>query len=114
MLYPSVSARSLEIATLRAIGFSASSVVASVLAEALLLSVAGGLVGALCAWLFFNGHVSSMQLSGVAPIAFAMAVTPDLVVLGIIWACVIGLVGGLFPAMRAARLPIARALNAIV
>jgi putative ABC transport system permease protein len=113
-LYASVSARSLEIATLRAIGFSAGSVVASVLAEALFLSVAGGLVGALCAWLFFNGHISSMQLGGVAPIAFAMQVTPALVVLGIIWACVIGFAGGLFPALRAARLPIARALNAVV
>jgi putative ABC transport system permease protein len=112
-LYASVSARSLEIATLRAIGFSSGAVVASVLAEALLLSVAGGLVGALCAWLFFNGHISSMQLSGVAPVAFAMQVTPALVVLGILWACVIGFAGGLFPALRAARLPVARALNAV-
>lgn len=113
-LYASVSARSVEIATLRAIGFRASAVVLSVLAEALLLSVLGGLLGALIAWLFFNGHISSMQLSGVAPIAFAMQVTPGLVLLGIIWACVIGLIGGLFPAMRAARLPIARALNAVI
>lgn len=113
-LYASVSSRSVEIATLRAIGFGSSSVVLSVLAEALLLSVAGALVGAFCAWLFFNGHVSSMQLNGLQPpTAFAMAVTPDLVVLGIIWACVIGLAGGLFPALRAARLPIAKALTAL-
>jgi putative ABC transport system permease protein len=112
-LYASVSARSLEIATLRAIGFGAGSVVVSVLAEALLLSVAGGLVGALGAWLFFNGHVSSMGVSGT-PTAFAMEVTPKLIALGIIWACVIGLGGGLLPAIRAARLPIARALNALV
>lgn len=114
-LYASVSARSVEIATLRAIGFGSGSVVVSVLAEALLLAVAGGLLGALCAWLFFNGHVSSMQLSGLQPpVAFAMSVTPDLVLLGLIWACVIGLAGGLFPAMRAARLPVARALGAVV
>jgi len=114
-LYASVSARSLEIATLRAIGFGAGSVVVSVLAEALLLSVAGGLVGALCAWILFDGHVSSMMLSGLQPpIAFAMEVTPRLVVLGIIWACVIGFAGGLFPAIRAARLPVAQALNAVV
>lgn len=113
-LYASVSSRSVEIATLRAIGFGSSPVVISVLTEALLLSVGGALVGACCAWLFFNGHVSSMQLNSLQPpTAFAMAVTPDLVVLGIIWACVIGLAGGLFPALRAARLPIARALTAV-
>ncbi|MGB6449688.1 MAG: ABC transporter permease [Steroidobacteraceae bacterium] len=114
-LYAAVSTRSLEIATLRAIGFGSSSVVISVLAEALLLSVGGALIGALCAWVLFDGHVSSMELSGLqAPIAYTMAVTPELVVLGIIWAIVIGLIGGLFPAIRAARLPIARALNAVV
>lgn len=114
-LYASVSARSLEIATLRAIGFGSGSVVISVLIEALLLSVAGGLIGASCAWLFFNGHVSSMQLSGLQPpVAFSMSVTPDLIAVGITWACIIGLVGGLFPAIRAARLPVARALNAVV
>ncbi len=114
-LYASVSARSVEIATLRAIGFGSGSVVVSVLAEALLLAVAGGLLGALCAWIFFNGHVSSMEVSGLQPpIAFAMSVTPALILLGVIWACVIGIIGGLFPAIRAARLPIARALNAVV
>src|SRR6185437_13774729 len=114
-LYASVSSRSVEIATLRAIGFGSSSVVISVLTEALLLSVAGALAGAFFAWLFFNGHISSMQLNGLQPpTAFAMAVTPNLVVLGIIWACVIGFAGGLFPALRAARLPIAKALTALV
>ncbi len=114
-LYAAVSTRSLEIATLRAIGFGSGSVVASVLAEALLLSVGGALLGALCAWIFFDGHVSSMMVSGLEPpIAFAMSVTPGLIVLGIVWACVIGLIGGLFPAIRAARLPVARALNAVV
>jgi len=113
-LYASVSARSLEIATLRAIGFGSSSVVISVMTEALLLSIAGGLMGALCAWIFFDGHVSSMMGGGVQPpITFAMEVTPGLVVLGIVWACVIGFVGGLFPAIRAAHLPVARALNAV-
>lgn len=114
-LYAAVSSRSLEIATLRAIGFGAGAVVVSVLAEALLLAIVGALLGAFCAWLFFNGHVSSMELNGLQPpVAFAMSVTPSLVVVGIIWACVIGLIGGLFPAIRAARLPVARALNAVV
>jgi putative ABC transport system permease protein len=114
-LYAAVSSRSLEIATLRAIGFGAGAVVTSVLVEALLLAVAGALIGALCAWLFFNGHVTSMEVNGLQPpIAFAMSVTPGLVVVGIVWACVIGMIGGLFPAIRAARLPIAQALNAVV
>jgi putative ABC transport system permease protein len=113
-LYAAVSARSLEIAQLRAIGFGALPVVASVLAEALLLSITGALAGALVAWLLFNGHVTSMSLGGLqqGQTAFAMAVTPGLVLLGVIWGCVIGFVGGLFPAVRAARLPVARALNA--
>jgi putative ABC transport system permease protein len=110
-LYASVSARSLEIATLRAIGFASSPVVVSIMTEALLLSLAGGLVGALCAWTIFDGHVSSMLGVGrQAPITFAMQVTPGLVGLGVLWACVVGLIGGLFPAIRAARLPVARAL----
>lgn len=114
-LYAAVSARSLEIATLRAIGFGSGSVVVSVLAEALLLSLIGAAIGALCAWALFNGHVSSMMLNGLQPpISYEMAVTPALVVLGIIWACVIGLIGGLFPALRAARTPVAHALNAVV
>jgi putative ABC transport system permease protein len=114
-LYASVSARSLEIATLRAIGFGGTPVVVSVLAEALLLALAGAVAGAICAWMFFDGHVTSMMLSGMQPpVAFAMDVTPRLVALGISWACVIGVVGGLFPAIRAARLPVAQALNAVV
>lgn len=113
-LYASVSARSLEIATLRAIGFGANSVVLSVLVEALFLSIVGGLVGALCAYLFFSDHVTSMRVGGVAPVSFAMSVSRGLVGLGISCACIIGLAGGLFPAIHAARLPIARALNAVV
>ncbi|MGH8205780.1 MAG: ABC transporter permease [Steroidobacteraceae bacterium] len=113
-LYAAVSARSLEIATLRAIGFGATAVVTSVLVEALLLAVSGALLGALCAWLFFNGHVTSMMMSGLqTPMTFALAVTPGLVVLGIVWACVIGFIGGMFPALRAARLPVAAALRAL-
>jgi putative ABC transport system permease protein len=114
-LYAAVSARSLEIATLRAIGFGPAGVVVSVLAEALLLSLAGALLGAVVAWALFDGHVSSMMISGLQPpVSYQMAVTPGLVAVGIAWACVIGMLGGLFPALRAARLPIARALNAVV
>jgi len=111
-MYSAVSVRSREIATLRAIGFGASAVVLSVLIEAMLLSVIGALIGAGLAWIFFNGNVVSTLGSNFTQVVFRLAVSPSLVVLGIVWACVIGLVGGLFPAIRAARLPVATALRA--
>ena len=115
-MYTTVSARAIEIATLRAIGFGAAPVVISVLAEALLLSLAGAFVGALLAWIFFDGHTTSMMSGSGAQtqLAFAFAVTPELIVVGIVWALLIGLVGGLVPAIRAARLPVAAALRAAV
>ena len=112
-MYSAVSVRSREIATLRAIGFGASAVVVSVLIEAMLLSVIGALIGAGLAWVFFNGNVVSTLGSNFTQVVFRLAVGPSLVVLGIVWACVIGLVGGLFPAIRAARLPVATALRAV-
>lgn len=112
-MYSAVSVRSREIATLRAIGFGASAVVVSVLIEAMLLSVIGALIGAGLAWVFFNGNVVSTLGSNFTQVVFRLAVSPSLVVLGIVWACAIGLVGGLFPAIRAARLPVATALRAI-
>jgi putative ABC transport system permease protein len=113
-LYAAVARRALEIAQLRAIGFGAAPVVISVLSEALLLSLSGALLGALVAWLLFDGHIASMSTNGLTgQAAVSMAVTPALVLLGIIWGCVIGFAGGLLPAIRAARLPIARALTAL-
>jgi len=112
-MYSAVSVRSREIATLRAIGFGASAVVLSVLIEAMLLSVVGALIGAGLAWIFFNGNFVSTLGSNFTQVVFRLAVGPSLVVLGIVWACVIGLVGGLFPAIRAARLPVATALRAV-
>ena len=113
-LYAAVAKRSLEIAQLRAIGFGALPVVISVLAEALLLSLTGALLGALIAWLLFDGRMASMSSGGLsAQMAITMAVTPGLIVLGVIWGCVIGFAGGLLPAIRAGRLPIARALTAL-
>jgi putative ABC transport system permease protein len=113
-LYAAVAKRSLEIAQLRAIGFGALPVVISVLAEALLLSLAGALLGALIAYLLFDGRLASMSTSALSSqMAITMAVTPDLIVLGIIWGCVIGFAGGLLPAIRAGRLPVARALTAL-
>lgn len=114
-MYSAVSARLREIATLRAIGFGATAMVMSVLAEALLLALLGGAIGAAIAWLFFNGHQVSTSAGGqgVGHLIFELSVSPLLISIGIIWACAIGLIGGLFPAVRAARLPVATALRAI-
>lgn len=112
-MYSAVSTRSREIATLRAIGFGAGPVVVSVFVEALLLAVIGGALGSLIAWVLFNGHSVDTRLGFSGQLIFDLAVTPALVALGIVWAFVIGLIGGLFPAIRAARLPVATALRAI-
>jgi putative ABC transport system permease protein len=111
-MYSAVSARGLEIATLRAIGFGALPVLLSVIIEALLLSLIGGCIGAALAWLFFNGHSVSTLGGGFAQVVFQLTVTRALIITGIIWACIIGLLGGFFPALRAARLPVAEALRA--
>jgi putative ABC transport system permease protein len=106
-VYSAVSARSIEIATLRAIGFGPAAVVTSVLAEALLLALSGAAIGATAAWIAFNGNLHS-----AGSLVFRLTITPSLVGLGIALACVLGLIGGLFPAIRAARLPVAAALRA--
>lgn len=110
-MYSAVAARGLEIATLRAIGFGALPVLLSVMTEALLLSLLGGIIGASLAWLFFNGHSVSTLGGAFAQVVFQLTVTRTLIVTGIAWACVIGLFGGFFPALRAARLPVAEALR---
>jgi putative ABC transport system permease protein len=111
-MYSAVSARTAEIGTLRALGFGAVPVVASVMAEAMVLSVAGGLLGAGIAYALFNGYSVSTLGGNFTQIAFNFAVTPTLVVQGLVWALAIGFIGGLFPAVRAARLPIVEALRA--
>jgi putative ABC transport system permease protein len=111
-MYSAVAARGLEIATLRAIGFGALPVLLSVMIEALLLSLLGGLIGASLAWLFFNGHSVSTLGGAFAQVVFQLTVTRALIITGIVWACAIGLLGGFFPALRAARLPVAEALRA--
>ncbi len=114
-MYSAVSTRAVEIATLRAIGYGAVGVVASVIIEALMLSVLGALVGAALAWAVFDGNtVSSLAGSGgLAQVVFHLHIGSALITLGIIWACVVGLIGGLLPAIRAARIPVALALRAI-
>ena len=111
-MYSAVAARALEIATLRAIGFGALPVLLSVMIESVALSLLGGLLGAFLAWLVFNGHSVATLGGAFAQVVFQLTVTPPLLATGIAWACMIGLLGGLFPALRAARLPVAEALRA--
>jgi putative ABC transport system permease protein len=109
-MYSAVGARGREIATLRALGFGAASIILSVLAEALLLGSAGGVLGAALAWLMFD-RVAASTVAGIGTqVAFHMAVTPRVMAAGFIWAAGLGLLGGLLPAVRAARLPVATAL----
>jgi putative ABC transport system permease protein len=112
-MYSAVSARVREIATLRAMGFGAAAMVLSVLVEAVVLAVLGGVIGAVLAWLFFNGYTVSTMTGVGGHLIFDLTVSPQLVIVGIVWASVIGLIGGLFPAIRAARLPVATALRAV-
>jgi putative ABC transport system permease protein len=111
-MYSAVSTRTREIATLRALGFGSGAVVVSVMIESLLLALIGGAIGGLLAYLAFNNyHTSTMNFQSFSQVTFAFRVTPGLLVRGVVWAAVIGLIGGLFPAIRAARLPIAAALR---
>jgi putative ABC transport system permease protein len=111
-MYTAVSTRSREIATLRALGFNTTSVVVSVLAESLALAAIGGVIGGMLAYLAFNGYqTSTMNFSTFSQVAFAFQVTPQLLGMGLFYALAMGLVGGLFPALRAARLPIPSALR---
>ena len=111
-MYTAVASRTREIATLRALGFNGTPVVLSVLVEAFLLSVVGGVIGALLAWAAFDGYqTSTMNFQTFSQVSFAFAVTPRLLVQGLSYAIVMGLVGGLLPAVRAARLPVVNALR---
>ena len=111
-MYTAVAARTREIATLRALGFGGGPVVVSVLAESLFLGLLGGLIGGALAYLAFNGfQTSTMNWQSFSQVAFAFSVTPGLVASGIAYAMVMGLVDGLLPAVRAARLPVVSALR---
>jgi putative ABC transport system permease protein len=105
-MYAAVSARLIEIATLRAIGFGATPVVISIVVEALALATLGAILGALIAWVGFNGRDQNY-----GPIAINLAVTPTMLAAGIGAALIVGAIGALFPAIRAARLPVATALQ---
>jgi putative ABC transport system permease protein len=111
-MYNAVASRTQEIATLRALGFGNGPVVISIMVESLCLALAGGLVGAGIAYFLFNGfHASTLNWQSYSQVAFTFAVTPSLIFQGILCAASIGFIGGLFPAMRAAHLPIVTGLR---
>jgi putative ABC transport system permease protein len=111
-MYTAVASRTREIANLRALGFGSVPVVFSVLAEAALLSVVGGLIGGLIAWAAFDGYeTATMNFQSFSQMAFAFAVTPKLLGMALVYSLLMGLVGGMLPAIRAARLPVVTALR---
>ncbi|MBJ6981596.1 ABC transporter permease [Luteimonas sp. MC1572] len=111
-MFASVASRAREIATLRAIGFRGVPVVVAVLLETMLLAALGGALGGAIAWLVFNGYTASTLAGGVAQLTFEFKVSPALLWEGLKWALAIGFVGGLFPALRAATMPVTDALRA--
>jgi len=111
-MYGAVSNRTREISTLRALGFGSGPVIVSVLVESVVISLVGGAVGAGIAYAAFNGYqASTINWQSFSQVTFSFAVTPPLLVTAIVWSATLGLLGGLFPAIRAARLPIAAALR---
>ena len=110
-MYAAVAGRAREIATMRALGFRGVPVVTAVMLETMLLALLGGLLGAGIAWLVFNGYTVSTLGQNFSQVVFQFRVSPELLWTGLKWALGIGLVGGLFPALRAARVPVTDALR---
>jgi putative ABC transport system permease protein len=111
-MYSAIASRQVEIATLRAIGFGGAPVVVSVMIEALLLALVGGALGGGLAWVFYDGAtLSTLNFSTFSQVAFDFRVTRALLAQGLLWALLIGAVGGLPPAIHAARVPVTEALR---
>ncbi|KAF1717085.1 hypothetical protein CSC74_09520 [Pseudoxanthomonas yeongjuensis] len=111
-MYAAVAGRAREIATMRAIGFRGTPVVMAVMLETMLLALLGGVLGGFIAWAVFNGYSVATLGANFSQVVFQFKVSPELLWSGLKWALGIGLVGGLFPALRAARLPVTVALRA--
>lgn len=110
-MYSSVAARSVEIATLRAIGFGGLPAFVGTLAESLLLAGIGGALGAVATYLVFDGFTTSTLGAGFTQVVFSFKLTPALIAQGLVLALTVGLIGGLLPAVRAARMPIVKGLQ---
>jgi len=110
-MYAIVAARTREIGTLRALGFSRRAILFSFVLESVTLALAGGLIGCLLAFPMNGYSTGTGQTQSFSEIAFAFQITPGIVATGVAFAVVMGLIGGLLPALRAARLPITSALR---
>lgn len=111
-MFAAVATRAREIATLRAIGFRGVPVVVAIMLETMLLALLGGILGGLIAWLIFNGYTASTLAAGsTGQLTFEFSVSPAVLWTGLKWALAIGFIGGLYPALRAARLPVTTALR---
>ena len=110
-MYAAVSTRTREIATLRAIGFRGWPVLLSVMVETMLLALLGGIIGAALAWVVFDHYTASSLGANFTQVVFSFRVTPRLLMMGLVWALAIGFVGGFFPALRAARMPVISGLR---
>src|SRR5262245_16310000 len=111
-MYSSVAARAVEIATLRAIGFSGFPAFVGTLIESLVLAAIGGLIGAIATYLVFDGFTASTLGGSFTQVVFSFKLSPALIGQGVLLALIVGLIGGLFPALRAARMPIVAGLYA--
>lgn len=111
-MFAAVATRAREIATLRAIGFRGLPVVIAIMLETMLLALLGGVLGGFIAWLIFNGYTASTLAAGsTGQLTFELSVAPAVLWTGIKWALAIGFIGGLYPALRAARMPVTTALR---
>jgi putative ABC transport system permease protein len=110
-MYSSVASRAVEIATLRAIGFGALPAFIGTLTESLVLAVAGGVIGTLATYLVFDGFTAATLGASFTQVVFSFSLSPKLVAEGVGLALIVGLIGGLFPAIRAIRTPIVAGLQ---
>ena len=110
-LCTSVAARAVEIATLRAIGFGGFPAFVGTLVESLILAVLGGIIGATATYLVFDGFSTATLSASFTQVVFSFQLSPSLILQGVLLALIVGLVGGLFPAIRAARMPIVAGLQ---
>ena len=111
-MYSAVAARTREIATLRALGFGGGPAVVAVLVESTALALIGGAVGGIASYLAFNGYqAATLNWSSFTQVVFQFEVTPGLLIAGLVGSVLMGLIGGIFPALRAARIPVATALR---
>lgn len=113
-MYASVGARTREVGTLRVLGFRRRTVLLSFLLEGAFLSLIGGIIGCLLAYLYVNGKTTgTLNFQSFSEVVFEFRVTPQLMLKGLIFAVVVGVVGSFLPAIRAARLPVISSLKSI-